>query len=117
MNKKMNILIITLLLLSVVALTVGVTFAFFSYAQEGTKDNIITTKSIEFLYTEVDKVGAGIAIEDAYPVSDDIGKSQTGAGKVFNFKVTSSINDTIDIPYTVTARKKQVENSIDEEAV
>ena len=116
MNKK-NILIITLLLGSVVALTVGVTFAFFSYAKEGTTDNTITTQSIEFLYTEVDKVGAGIAIEDAYPISDTQGKAQTGAGKVFNFKVTSIVGNTIDIPYTVTARKKNLDNSLDDEAV
>ena len=117
MNKTKNIIIVTLMLFSVVAITVGVTFAFFSYAKQGTTENAITTRSIEFLYTEVDKVGAGIAIEDAYPISDTQGKAQTGAGKVFNFKVTSLVSNTIDIPYTVTARKKNVDNSLDDAAV
>ena len=58
-DKKKSILMMVALL-SVVAITVGVSFAFFNYAKLGTTENSITTSTITFLYTEVDKVGAGI---------------------------------------------------------
>ena len=96
--------------------TTGITLSFFNYAKLGTTENSITSGTIEFLYTELDKVGAGIAIEDAYPVSDEVGKSQTGAGKVFNFKVTSQTPTTQSIPYTITARKS-VNSTLNDEVV
>ena len=89
-----------------IVITVGVTYAFFNYAKEGTTDNTIKTGGITFLYTEVSGVGKGISLTEAYPVSDSIGKVQVGEGKVFDFKVTSNISMNSNIGYQVTARKK-----------
>ena len=105
-NKKKQIIITLIAIISLVVITVGVTYAFFNYAKTGTTDNTVKTGSITFLYTEVSGVGKGISLTEAYPVADSIGKVQTGEGKVFDFKVTSTIEMNSNIDYQVTARKK-----------
>ena len=83
MFKKNKSLIISIIgLFGLIAITVGVTFAFFNYAKEGTTDNTITTGTITFLYTEVSGVGKGISLIDSYPISDSQGKNLTGEGKI-----------------------------------
>ena len=105
-NKKKQIIITLIAIISFIVITVGVTYAFFNYAKEGTTDNVVKTGGITFLYTEVSGVGKGISLTEAYPVSDSIGKIQVGEGKVFDFKVTSNISMNSSIGYQVTARKK-----------
>ena len=105
-NKKKQIIITLIAIISLIVITVGVTYAFFNYAKEGTTDNVVKTGSITFLYTEVSGVGKGISLTDAYPIADSIGKVQVGEGKVFDFKVTSNISMNSNIGYQVTARKK-----------
>ena len=105
-NKKKQIIITLVAIISLIVITVGVTYAFFNYAKEGTTDNVVKTGSITFLYTEVSGVGKGISLTEAYPVADSIGKVQVGKGKIFDFKVTSNISMNSSIGYQVTARKK-----------
>ena len=105
-SKKKQVLLTLIAIISLIVITVGVTYAFFNYAKEGTTDNTLQTGSITFLYTEVSGVGKGISLTDAYPVADSIGKVQVGEGKVFDFKVTSNISMNSNIGYQVTARKK-----------
>ena len=105
-SKKKQVLLTLIAIISLIVITVGVTYAFFNYAKEGTTDNTIQTGSITFLYTEVSGVGKGISLTEAYPVADSIGKVQVGKGKVFDFKVTSNISMNSSIGYQVTARKK-----------
>ena len=105
-NKKKQIIITLIAIISLIVITVGVTYAFFNYSRTGTTDNVVKTGGITFLYTEVSGVGKGISLTDAYPVADSIGKVQVGEGKVFDFKVTSNISMNSSIGYQVTARKK-----------
>ena len=112
MNKKKNLILTLLAVLTVILITGGVTYAFFSYAKTGTTDNLITTGSITFLYTEVDGVGNGISIQNAFPISDDKGKVLTKTNEYFDFKVTSKTGND-KIPYEVTARKSIDSDNID----
>ena len=105
-NKKKQIIITLIAIISLIVITVGVTYAFFNYSRTGTTDNVVKTGGITFLYTEVSGVGKGISLTEAYPVADSIGKVQVGKGKVFDFKVTSNIEMNSNIGYQVTARKK-----------
>ena len=105
-SKKKQIIITLVAIISLIVITVGVTYAFFNYSRTGTTDNVVKTGGITFLYTEVSGVGKGISLTEAYPVADSIGKVQTGEGKVFDFKVTSNISMNSNIGYQVTARKK-----------
>ena len=114
-NKKKQGLILSVLgVLSITLITAGITYAFFTYTGEGTTDNIITTGSITFLYTEVDKVGNGIQIENAFPKGDELGKVSTKTNEYFDFKITSKTASTVAIPYEITARKSTDSDNIDE---
>jgi len=114
MKKNKNLILSLLAVLTLILITGGVTYAFFSYTGTGTTDNVLTTDTITFLYTEVDGVGNGIKIENAFPISDEKGKVLTKTNEYFDFKVTSKTASTIVIPYEVTARKSKDSDDIDE---
>jgi len=114
MKKNKNLILSLLAVITVIIITGGVTYAFFSYTKTGTTDNVLTTDTITFLYTEVDGVGNGIKIENAFPMSDEKGKVLTKTNEYFDFKVTSKTASTIAIPYEVTARKSKDSDDIDE---
>ena len=105
-NKKKQVFLTLVAVLSLILITVGVSYSLFTYSKVGTTDNIVKTGKINFLYTEVSGIGKGISLTDAFPISDDEGKLQTGEGKVFDFKITSTIEMNSSISYEVTARKK-----------
>ncbi|MCI5967565.1 MAG: hypothetical protein MRZ42_04210, partial [Tenericutes bacterium] len=65
MKNRNNILLSILGIITLVIVTVGVSYAFFSYTKKGTTENSIKTGTITFLYTEVTGVGKGIKIEDS----------------------------------------------------
>lgn len=88
-----------------ILITTGATLAFFSYTRTGSTENTISSGSIDFVYTEVDKAGRGIQLTDALPMSDTEGKALTGSGNVFNFTISSHASTDIEIPYTISLRK------------
>ena len=104
--KKKQIFLTLVTVLSLVLITVGVSYSLFTYSKTGVTDNIVKTGKVNFLYTEVSGVGKGISLTDAFPISDEVGKLQTGEGKIFDFKITSTIEMNSNIKYEVTARKK-----------
>jgi len=108
MKDKKKVLIIASVLLLVV-ITLGVTYALFSYVRSGTTENTITSDSITFLYEEIDKQGSGISINDAIPVEDSVGKQ----GQAFNFRIISTASNSISIPYEINVRKKDGSDNLD----
>ena len=106
MKDKKKILLSVLGILMLVLVTVGVTYAVFTYTKLGTTENTVTTGTLKFLYTENTGVGAGINIENAFPVSDTVGKSYDTDKYVFDFSVEATNSGTEEIPYEVTLRKK-----------
>ena len=105
-NKSKQILFSVFGILSILVITIGVTYAVFTYTKEGTTDNIITTGTLKFLYTENNTNGNGISITEAEPISDTQGKSLVGDNNVFDFKVEGTNTGSEVIPYEVTLRKK-----------
>ena len=106
MNDKKKIILSVLGILMLVVVTVGVTFAVFTYTKLGTTENTVTTGTLKFLYTENTGVGAGINIENTFPVSDAVGKSYDTDKYVFDFSVEATNSGVEEIPYEVTLRKK-----------
>lgn len=104
-KRSTGILLAVLGVLSLVLITAGVTYAFFSYTKEGETENTISTGTIVFLYTEIDGQGAGISITDALPTSDADGKVLAATNEYFDFEITADTTG-VTIPYTITARKK-----------
>lgn len=115
-NYEKFILSGALILLLIVSV-VGITYAVFSYQREGEKNNVITTGSIIFTYTETTN---GINLQNAMPTSDEVGKklerSENNEG-YFDFNVSCSLAGTSRINYEVYATKLNVENPLSEEYV
>ena len=104
MNKKSTGLLLSILgVLSLVLITAGVTYAFFSYMKEGETENVISTGTITFYYDELEATGKSIKIENALPLDDATGKGLQD--DYFDFKITSTITGDTSIDYEVTARK------------
>lgn len=110
-NQSRILLILALFLL--IAVTAGVSYAFFNYTRLGTTDNTITTGTITFLYDEQNALGNGISITDALPMDDDDGMVVTGTNNVFDFRILATTTGNADIPYEVTARRNNNSDAID----
>ena len=104
-NKKM--LVSVLGVVGLLFIISGVAYAWFSYAKEGVKENTIKSGSITFHYQEGNR---NISLDDAMPMTDAQGKVLPN---YFEFDITSSTSDTVDIPYYITARKSSNSDNID----
>ena len=97
-------------ILSAVLITVAASYAFFSYSKLGLTDNTLQTGSIKFIYNESNRVGNGISLTDAMPMTDEVGKAQD---KYFDFSVTGT-SGTSKLNYEITARKVTGSDNLDE---
>ena len=86
-NKK-ELIAVCLLVLSLVLITVGTTFALFQYSRQGETENKIQTGTLTFVYDESKSNDGGVSIENAFPMSDEEGKvlGEDKSG-VFDFDV------------------------------
>ena len=109
-------IVLVLAIFLLVAVTIGVSYAFFTYARLGTTENTITTGTITFLYDEKNASGNGITIVDALPTTDANGKLLTGDNNIFDFKVLATTTGNTSLPYEITARKK-ADSTVPEEAI
>ena len=115
-RKSTGLLLSILGVVSLVLITAGVTYAFFSYAKEGQTENTLRTAAIEFVYNEIDGADKGILIENALPLTDAEGMvlggdtqdhtTLTDNRNVFLFTITSKTPTSANIPYIVTAKKQ-----------
>src|SRR5699024_11055397 len=70
----------------------------------GSKANTITTGSLTFVYDEQKAEGNGITLSNAFPMSDEDGKAQSGDNNVFDFQVLASTKGE-SIAYEVIGKK------------
>ncbi len=104
-KKTMGISLSILCIISLVLITAGVTYAFFSYAKEGLTENVLTTGTITFYYDETAGKGKGVNITEAMPLDDNAGMQLTKEDQVFDFQITSEVSKGANIPYMITVRK------------
>ncbi len=99
MEKKNQVLMSVLGVFALVIVTIGVSYAFFSYTRTGTTSSTINTTSgeISFVYTDDPN---GITIENAVPLTVSQGKAQADA---YTFSVAANMSTNATITYTVTA--------------
>ena len=105
-NKKKVLILSILGLIGLVVVTVGITYAIFTYTKLGTTDNTVTSGTLKFLYTENTGVKTGIKLTNALPISDTQGKALDGDNNVFDFSIEATNTGTEAIPYEVTLREK-----------
>ncbi len=105
-NKK-ELIAVCLLVLSLVLITVGTTFALFQYSRQGETENKIQTGTLTFVYDESKSNDGGVSIENAFPMSDEEGKvlGEDKSG-VFDFDVRAK-TEGADINYEIYLTKEE----------
>ena len=101
MKKKENIVIIIILVIMLIAI-IGVSYAAFSFSQQGNTPNKITTGSITMTYEESDNT---ISIGNALPTTDETGMARLKDGEYFDFTVSSEITGEVNINYEISAKE------------
>lgn len=97
MDKKNQLLMSVLGVFALVIVTVGASFAFFTYSRTGTTTNSVQSGDISFTYSEVKDV----TISNAFPVADSVGATDTAS--VYEFSVSGSASaSTVALTYDVT---------------
>ena len=115
-NKKKALILSIIGLIGLVIVTIGITYAVFTYTKLGTTDNTVTSGTLKFLYTENTGVKTGIKLTNALPISDTKGKALDGDNNVFDFSIEATNTGTETIPYEVTLRKK-ADSTLEENCV
>lgn len=95
MDKKNQVLMSVLGVFALVIVTVGVSYAFFSYSRTGTTTSTITSGDISFTYLE----GAEATISNAFPVSDQYGAQDTTGA--YKFSVNTTYTGPAEMKYDV----------------
>ena len=100
MNNKKQLLLSIGLVLILVLMIVGISYAAFKFVGLGTKPNTITTGAITMKYTESTNV---INMTGALPTTDKTGKVRLTEGEYFDFTLEGTIKGTENINWEIAA--------------
>ena len=100
MDKKKQLLLSIGLVLILVLMIVGISYAAFKFVGLGNKPNTITTGAITMEYTETTNT---ISMTGALPTTDATGKVRLTTGEYFDFTIKSSIKGNANINWEIAA--------------
>ena len=89
-KSKKKLMVSIILLLSLVLITVGISYAFYTYVGQGQRENTVKTGTLTFVYDEKRSEGNQVTLTNAFPMTDEQGKAQTGNNNVFEFQITAT---------------------------
>ena len=100
MNNKKQLLLTIGLVLVLVLMIVGISYAAFKFVGLGTKPNTITTGAITMEYEESTNT---ISMTGALPTTDATGKVRLTAGEYFDFTLSGTIKGSENINWEIAA--------------
>ena len=100
MKDKKKLLLSIGLVLILVLMIVGISYAAFKFVGLGQKENTITTGAITMEYEESTNT---ISMTGALPTTDATGKVRLTAGEYFDFTIKSSIQGNANINWEIAA--------------
>ena len=100
MNNKKQLLLSIGLVLILVLMIVGISYAAFKFVGQGSKPNTITTGAITMEYTESTNT---ISMNNALPTTDATGKVRLTEGEYFDFTLSGTIKGTENINWEIAA--------------
>ena len=100
MNNKKQLLLSIGLVLILVLMIVGISYAAFKFTGLGTKPNTITTGAITMEYEESTNI---ISMTGALPTTDATGKVRLTAGEYFDFTLSGTIKGSENINWEIAA--------------
>jgi len=107
MEKKNQVLMTVLGVFALVIVTVGVSYAFFSYTRTSTNQPSITTGSLDFGFTET--ASQSVALEDALPIANATAEAVTATTNnvaVYDFAVNYNTSGDIVTTYDINIVKQ-----------
>ena len=111
-NSKSILLIIICIIILLLAV-IGISYAAIFYSKSGENINRVTTGTMTMSYSENTN---GINLTNAYPMTDDIGKSLTDQNQYFDFTVSATMGGNVIINYVITATK-ELDSTLPDNAV
>lgn len=97
MSKKKDLILISIGLALLIILTVSFSYALYSFTGSGTKENVITTGSINVTFSEKNN----IKLENRYPETDSEGVNNTDTNSQMTFTVSSNISGDTKVNYAL----------------
>ena len=104
-DRRRNIFLIIIFLFLLFLSSFGITYSMYK-GDSGGNHEIVTDKII-FTYSDVDRGGNGIYIENALPIPDATGKKLAGSKEYFDFSINATSKKT-NIKYQLLIRKNSV---------
>ena len=104
-ERRRNVILIIIFMFLLFLSSFGITYSVYK-GDSGGNNEIITDKII-FSYSDVDRAGSGIYIENAMPTTDEVGKKLIGSKEYFDFNINATSKRT-DIKYQLLIRKNDV---------
>ena len=100
MKDKKQLLLTIGLVLILVLMIVGISYAAFKFTGLGKRENTITTGAITMKYTESTNT---ISMNNALPTTDATGKVRLTAGEYFDFTLSGTIKGSENINWEIAA--------------
>ena len=113
MSKKKDLILISIGLALLIILTVSLSYALYSFTGSGTKENVITTGSINVTFSEKNN----IKLENRYPETDSEGLNNTDTNSQMTFTVSSNISGDTKVNYALGITDIKEGTSLTEEYV
>ena len=107
MNNKKQLLLSVGLVLVLVLMIVGISYAAFQFTGPGSKVSTITSGIMKMSYTESDNI---INLQGALPTTDETGKKRLNEGEYFDFTVSSTIQGSANINWEIALEPTAPEN-------
>ena len=104
--KKKRMILVGSILIALLFITVGVTYAFYTYRGQGQRENTVKTGELSFVYDEQRQEGNQVSLTNAFPMTDEQGKGQVGNNSVFEFIITATTKGA-PISYEIYLTKEE----------
>ena len=104
--KKKRMILVGSILIALLFITVGVTYAFYTYRGQGQRENTVKTGELSFVYDEQRAEGNQVTLTNAFPMTDEQGKGQMGNNSVFEFVITATTKGA-PISYEIYLTKEE----------
>jgi len=104
-DSSAQILLSILGVISLILITVGVSFAFFTYEKQVAIENKLNEGKISLIYSKNLYSDRGLSITSITPVDDSLGKNFNSDKYVFDFRIVGDSKGNPEIPYEITLRK------------
>lgn len=104
-DSSVQILLSILGVISLILITVGVSFAFFTYEKQIAIENNLNEGKLSLIYSKNLYSDRGLSITSLTPVDDSLGKNFNSDKYVFDFRIIGNSAGNPEIPYEITLRK------------